>query len=103
MEVNRDVIKWALDWNRLSVEELASKAEFKGLPKWLSGEKEPTFKQLEKFAARTHTLVPYFYMDSLPQVALQIPDFRTTSASPLAVRAQGFSRRLTTCYFDKVG
>lgn len=80
-KVNPEIMEWALAWNGISAEELATKSGYKSLPKWLSGEKEPTIKQLEKFATTTRTIVPYYFMDSVPDIRLQIPDFRTTAGA----------------------
>lgn len=75
MKVNPAVLQWALDWNGLSEDDLRS--AFPKLEEWLKGDTQPTIKQLERFARRTHTLLPYFFADSLPDVRLQIADFRT--------------------------
>lgn len=75
--VNPDIIKWAMEWNSLTPSTLRS--SFPKIEKWLSGEKEPTFKELERFAKRTHTIVPFFFANSIPDVRLQIADFRTTT------------------------
>lgn len=74
---NRDIVKWALDWNNLTPGDLQS--SFPKIDAWLSGEKEPTFKELERFAKRTHTIVPFFFSNTVPDVRLQIADFRTTT------------------------
>lgn len=74
---NRDIIKWALEWNNLTPDDLQS--SFPKINAWLSGDKEPSFKELEKFARKTHTIVPFFFTNSVPDVRLQIADFRTTA------------------------
>ena len=79
MEVNPSVIKWAMDWNDLTVDDL--KPAFPKINEWLDGTKQPTFKQLEKLATKTHTIVPHFFAESIPDVRLQIADFRTPSGS----------------------
>jgi len=71
-----------MEWNGLTVDDL--KSSFSKIADWLEGKHSPTMKQLESFAAKTHTIVPYFFMESAPQIRLQIADFRTvanTSAS----------------------
>jgi Zn-dependent peptidase ImmA (M78 family) len=73
-KVNPQIIQWAMEWNGLKVEDLQK--AFPKLAQWLDGTHEPTFKQLEKFAIKTHTIVPYFYMQTIPDVRLQIADFR---------------------------
>ncbi|MDR0514298.1 MAG: ImmA/IrrE family metallo-endopeptidase [Coriobacteriaceae bacterium] len=73
-KVNPHIIQWAIDWNGLTIGELEK--AFPKIRQWLDGSHEPTFKQLEKLAAKTHTLVPYFTMQAIPDVSLQIADFR---------------------------
>lgn len=79
MEVNPSIIKWAMDWNNLTTDDL--KPAFPKIDEWLDGTRQPTFKQLEKLAVKTHTIVPHFFAESIPDVRLQIADFRTPSGS----------------------
>ncbi len=61
----------------MSLEALCEK--FQKYPQWLSGEAEPTMKQLEKFAAQTYTPLGYFFLTEPPKDLLPIPDFRTVT------------------------
>lgn len=80
-KINPEIMSWAINWNGYSVDGLLS--AFPKLPEWLDGTRQPTFKQLEKFSARTHLPVPYFFRNSTPEVRLQIADFRSTKSSNL--------------------
>jgi hypothetical protein len=44
---------------------------------WISGEVQPTLRQLEEFARLTHTPIGYFFLSEPPELALPVPDFRT--------------------------
>lgn len=45
---------------------------------WVDGSWSPTIKQIRDFADRVHNSVPTLFSDSLPDLGLQIADFRTT-------------------------
>lgn len=93
VEVNPDLLHWALARAGLGTEGLSRK-----LPKlgeWLSGELQPTLKQLETFAAATHTAIGYLFLPEPPVETLPIPDFRTM---PQAQMAQPSPDLLDTIY-----
>jgi Zn-dependent peptidase ImmA (M78 family) len=69
------VLRWAAQRARLLDEDLS--ARFRKWPLWLSGEAQPTLKQLEDFARLTHTAIGYFFLPEPPALALPVPDFRT--------------------------
>jgi Zn-dependent peptidase ImmA (M78 family) len=69
------VLRWAAQRARLHDEHLA--ARFPKWPLWLSGEAQPTLKQLEEFARLTHTAFGYFFLPQPPALTLPVPDFRT--------------------------
>lgn len=69
------VLRWAAQRAHLHDDKLA--ARFKKWALWLSGDAQPTLKQLEDFARLTHTAVGYFFLPQPPAVALPVPDFRT--------------------------
>ncbi len=78
---NPKVIKWALDRCHKTPGELRNTVSPR-VQQWIDGEgKPPTPKQLENLAKATHVLVPYFYEDDVPDLPLQIPDYRTLDAS----------------------
>ena len=69
------VLRWAAQRARLHDEDLS--ARFRKWHLWLSGEAQPTLKQLEDFARLTHTSIGYFFLPGPPALALPVPDFRT--------------------------
>lgn len=73
--IKREIIQWAIDRSGLTAEHLAEK--FPKLNEWKSGEKHPTFRQLENFAKTTMTPFGFLLLDSPPEERLPIPDFRT--------------------------
>jgi Zn-dependent peptidase ImmA (M78 family) len=75
------VLRWAAGRARLSDADLS--ARFSKWLQWLSGEAQPTFKQLEDFARVTHTAFGYFFLPQPPTLALPVPDFRTVRDAAL--------------------
>lgn len=73
VDVSPDLIKWAI--NRTDKAQ-ALEQDFPVL-KWISREKQPTLKQLEKFAKATSTPVGLFFLPTPPVEKLSIPNFRT--------------------------
>jgi Zn-dependent peptidase ImmA (M78 family)/transcriptional regulator with XRE-family HTH domain len=73
--VRAALLAWARQRSRIAPEELASR--FPDLHAWENGEKQPTLKQLEKFATGTHTPVGYLFLPEPPEEHLPVPDFRT--------------------------
>ncbi|MDE3076564.1 MAG: ImmA/IrrE family metallo-endopeptidase [Chloroflexota bacterium] len=69
------VLTWARKRSRLDPEDLSSR--FPALRDWEEGIKQPTLKQLEKFAQATHTPVGYLFLQQPPEEHLPLPDFRT--------------------------
>lgn len=69
------VLRWAAQRARLHDDDLIGR--FRKWPLWLSGEVQPTLKQLENFARLTHTAIGYFFLPEPPALALPVPDFRT--------------------------
>ena len=76
------VLQWAAQRARLSDEKLS--ARFSKWSQWISGEVQPTLKQLEDFAHFTHTAFGYFFLPQPPSLKLPVPDFRTLRDQALA-------------------
>ncbi|MUG68436.1 ImmA/IrrE family metallo-endopeptidase [Paenibacillus campinasensis] len=72
--VKKELLIWA--YNRSIHGEKLNK-KFKYLDQWLAGEKKPTLKQLEDFAAATATPLGYFFLTEPPIETLPIPHYRT--------------------------
>jgi len=73
--LNPELLHWALERADLSADAL-----IKAFPKihdWLEGGVQPTLKQLEKFANKTHTAIGYLLLPKPPVETLPVPDFRT--------------------------
>lgn len=79
--VKKELIRWAVDRSGLPVDELAKK--FPKLDDWKSGEKQPTFRQLEEFAKKTMTPLGFLFLETPPEEKLPIPDFRTKDDTPV--------------------
>ena len=75
--VRPEVLRWARQRAGHDIEDLARR--FPQLPAWESGEKLPTFKQLEAFAKATHAPFGFFFLAEPPEERLPIPDFRTVA------------------------
>jgi len=81
VEVQPALLAWARERSGVPSEEVASK--FPALIEWESGRKQPTLKQLEKFASSMHAPIGYFFLAEPPEENLPIPDFRTMGDEPI--------------------
>ena len=68
---NPMIIAWAIERAGKQPSDFASIS--KNIEKWISDEKTPTVKQMQKLATRTHVPLPYFYDEAIPDMSLQIP------------------------------
>jgi Zn-dependent peptidase ImmA (M78 family) len=71
--VSGPVLRWALGRSSQSVN---LDKKFPKLREWLSGESQPTMKQLETLANATSTPLGYFFLTKPPEERLSIPHFR---------------------------
>ena len=69
------VLRWAAERARLS--DTALERSFRKWALWLSGDAQPTLKQLEDFVRLTRTPIGYFFLPEPPVLQLPVPDFRT--------------------------
>jgi Zn-dependent peptidase ImmA (M78 family) len=89
------VLRWAAQRARLGDDDLT--ARFRKWPLWLSGEAQPTLKQLEDFAHLTHTAFGYFFLPHPPALELPVPDFRTLRDEALAEPSSDLLDTLYLC------
>ncbi len=81
--VQPELLVWARERARIERAQLTK--AFPRLPAWEAGETQPTLKQLEQYARRTHAPIGYFFLPSPPPPeSLPIPDFRTIRNQPIA-------------------
>lgn len=89
------VLRWAAQRANLHDDDLT--ARFRKWPLWLSGEAQPTLRQLEKFARLTHTAIGYFFLPEPPILTLPVPDFRTLRDETLSEPSSNLLDTLYLC------
>jgi Zn-dependent peptidase ImmA (M78 family)/transcriptional regulator with XRE-family HTH domain len=75
VEVNPELLAWARQRSGLPVQDLTGR--FPMLQAWERGERQPTLKQLESYAAATHTPIGFLFLLQPPREQVPIPDYRT--------------------------
>lgn len=93
--VSPQVLWWALNRSGVDVERLQKKLP---VSKWLSGEAEPTLKQLESFSVSTRTPFGYLFLSEPPEEVLPIRFFRTLGDEALGEASPDFIRDGTDGY-----
>ncbi len=74
--VTEPVYRWAIERaQRGGVVDLPVK--FPKIQEWISGETQPTLRQLEGFARATYTPLGFFFLEEPPEERMPIPYFRT--------------------------
>ena len=73
--ISKSVLHWALE--RSGVTPTGLERKFPKIRKWLSGEEQPTLRQLEALAKTTYTPLGFFFLKQPPDEVLPIPHFRT--------------------------
>lgn len=89
------VLRWAADRARLTDDTLEKR--FRKWPLWLSGEAQPTLKQLETFARLTHIPIGYFFLPEPPELTLPVSDFRTLRDEALSEPSSALLDTLYLC------
>ena len=80
VDVNPELLRWAIERAGFDLDKLAHRIP--QLPAWESGDKQPTFKQLEGFAKATHTPIGFLFLPEPPDERLPIRDLRTVKDGP---------------------
>ncbi len=81
INVKPELIRWAIDRSGVSTDELLEK--FPKLEEWETGNRLPTFRQLEAFARKTMTPFGMLLLDEPPHEEIAVPDFRTVGDAPV--------------------
>lgn len=82
VDIAPDLLDWAARRSRVDREDLDRR--FPKLEEWEAGTTSPTVKQLERYAAATHTPFGMFFLPAPPEETLPLPDFRTIKDQDLA-------------------
>ena len=82
VDVEPSLYKWALERSKLESKVLVRR--FPMLREWMSGDRSPTLRQVEKFAQATGTAVGYFFLPKPPDEKIPIPDLSTPSDEVVA-------------------
>ena len=77
VDVNPSLYRWASERSRVDLDALARK--FPKLSEWMAGDRNPTLKQVERFAQATGTAVGNYFLPEPPDERIPIPDLRTVS------------------------
>ena len=75
VDVKPELFRWARE--RAGIESEALVKRFPKYREWESGEKQPTFKQLEQLAKVTHAPIGSFFLSEPLKETVPIPDLRT--------------------------
>ncbi len=90
-----ELITWARTRSGQSREELEKR--FPKLALWETGETVPTYRELEKLAAKTHTPLGNFFLPGAPTIELSVPDFRTVRNVKVAGPSPGLVETIAVC------
>jgi Zn-dependent peptidase ImmA (M78 family) len=95
VEVKPELFDWAISRARLEPGYVMQR--FPKLREWGEGSAHPTFKQLEKFAAVTHTPIGFFFLPVPPEESVPIADFRTLGGAAVPAPSANLLDTLYLC------
>ena len=81
VDVKPELFRWARE--RAGIEPEVLVKRFPKYREWESGERQPTFKQLEKLAKATHAPIGSFFLSKPLDEPVPIPDLRTVGNEPI--------------------
>ena len=79
--VKPEILRWAVNRSGLPVDDL--RVKYAKLNEWISGTRQPTFRQLEQFAKTTMTPFGTMFLEKPPVEKLPVSDFRTKNNAPV--------------------
>lgn len=74
IDINKDMLTWAILRAGFNLAAYMHKHPIEA--SWISGDKQPTVRQLEEFAARVHVPYGYLFLPEPPHEEIPIPMFR---------------------------
>ncbi len=80
VKVNPEIYYWVKNQVNIEMLKTCMKENFK---KWIEGEKDPTFKQIQDFSKATHIPLGYFFLDKPPIEKNELIEFRTIDSLEL--------------------
>ncbi len=93
--VKPELFVWARE--RAGLDRYALAASFPKLPKWESGELQPTLRQLEAFASAVHVPFGYLFLPDPPDEPLPVADFRSIAGRETARASPNLLDTLYLC------
>lgn len=75
LNINANILTWAIARAGFNFDEFKEKVP--KIESWISGERNPTVKQLENFSKKVHLPFGYLFLSEPPKEKLPIPFFRT--------------------------
>jgi|LQYC01.1.fsa_nt_gi Zn-dependent peptidase ImmA (M78 family) len=95
IDVAPKMLAWARQRARLDIDSLLKK--FPKLNEWEQSKTQPTIKQLEEYASKTHLPFGVFFLPEPPKEDLPIPDFRTMGSTPYSQASPDLLETIYLC------